>query len=155
MTRSEALIRAQKKYSQSKKGKSVIKNAQKKYLKTEKGKKSVNKKMSNLYYSNSKHRIGLLMRNRINQILKNKKFVKKNRFLVYLGCTPSELKFYIEKKFQPGMTWDNWKIGGWHIDHIVPLSSAKNEEEIMKLCHYSNLQPLWAIDNLKKADKLK
>lgn len=50
------------------------------------------------------------------------------------------------------MTWDNY--GKWHIDHIVPLVSAKTEEEMYKLCHYTNLQPLWALDNIKKGDNL-
>jgi hypothetical protein len=49
------------------------------------------------------------------------------------------------------MSWNNQ--GSWHIDHIVPLSSAQTEEEIYKLCHFTNLQPLWAEDNLRKGDK--
>mgnify|MGYP002132731409 FL=1 len=49
------------------------------------------------------------------------------------------------------MTWDNY--GDWHIDHIIPLNSAQTEEDLYKLCHYSNLQPLWALDNLKKGSK--
>ena len=46
------------------------------------------------------------------------------------------------------MTWDNY--GDWHIDHIVPLSTAENEETLYKLCHYTNLKPEWTIDNIKK-----
>ena len=52
------------------------------------------------------------------------------------------------------MSWETHSLYGWHIDHIIPLSSAKTEEEIYQLCHYTNLQPLWAEDNLKKGDKL-
>jgi hypothetical protein len=51
------------------------------------------------------------------------------------------------------MNWDNYSFRGWHIDHIIPLTSAKNEEELIKLCHYTNLQPLWAKDNLSKGGR--
>jgi hypothetical protein len=70
-----------------------------------------------------------------------------------LGCSIDELKAYIQSKFLPGMTWDNRGLRGWHIDHIVPLSSAKTPQELIVLCHYSNLQPLWAYDNLSKGDR--
>jgi hypothetical protein len=52
------------------------------------------------------------------------------------------------------MNWENYGQFGWHVDHIIPLSSAKTEEEIYKLSHYTNLQPLWAQDNLKKGNKI-
>ena len=71
-----------------------------------------------------------------------------------IGCEPYFLKEYLENKFTEGMSWDNYGFYGWHIDHIIPLSSAKNEEEIYKLCHYTNLQPLWSTENLKKGSKL-
>jgi hypothetical protein len=51
------------------------------------------------------------------------------------------------------MSWDNYGYYGWHIDHIIPLSSAKTKEEIYKLCHFKNLQPLWWTDNLSKGKK--
>ena len=63
-----------------------------------------------------------------------------------------ELKIHLEKQFKPGMSWDNRKE--WHIDHIVPLASAKDEETMNKLCHYTNLQPLWAEENLSKGARL-
>lgn len=50
------------------------------------------------------------------------------------------------------MNWDNY--GKWHIDHIIPLASAKTEEEMCNLFHYKNLQPLWASDNFRKSDKI-
>jgi hypothetical protein len=62
------------------------------------------------------------------------------------------LKEHIEKQFIDDMNWDN--KGNWHIDHIIPLSSAKTEVELMKLFHFSNLQPLWASDNIKKSNKI-
>ena len=52
------------------------------------------------------------------------------------------------------MSWDNYGLYGWHIDHIVPLSNAKTEDDFYKLCHYTNLQPLWSLDNLKKSNKI-
>jgi hypothetical protein len=73
-----------------------------------------------------------------------------------LGCSIEEFKFYIESKFQPGMTWDNWSRTGWHMDHILPLDSfdLSDLEQQLKACHYSNLQPLWAKENLKKGKRL-
>ena len=81
--------------------------------------------------------------------------VKKNKKVEILGCTPEFLKEYLEKQFTEGMTWENHGLYGWHIDHIIPLSSATTKEEVIKLNHYSNLQPLWAIDNLKKGGIIK
>ena len=69
-----------------------------------------------------------------------------------LGCTPEELRDHLQSQFTEGMTLENH--GEWHIDHIIPLASANTEEEIVKLCHYTNLQPLWAEDNLSKSDKI-
>lgn len=70
-----------------------------------------------------------------------------------LGCSPEQLKQHLESKFQFGMTWDNY--GKWHVDHIQPLISfdLENRDEFLQACHYSNLQPLWAHDNLSKGSK--
>lgn len=67
-----------------------------------------------------------------------------------LGCSIPELKQYLENQFQPGMTWKNQ--GKWHIDHIKPLSKfdLTDREQFIYACHYTNLQPLWAFDNLSK-----
>ena len=69
-----------------------------------------------------------------------------------VGCSRCYLFKHLESQFSKGMTWDNY--GEWHIDHIVPLSSAETYCEMIKLCHYTNLQPLWAKDNLSKGDKV-
>ena len=69
-----------------------------------------------------------------------------------LGCTIDEFKSYIESKFKKGMTFENY--GEWHLDHIIPLATAKTTEDVIKLCHYTNFQPLWAEDNLKKGAKI-
>lgn len=71
-----------------------------------------------------------------------------------IGCSWDQLKKHLEEQFKDGMSWENWSKTGWHIDHIIPLSSANTLEEIERLCHYTNLQPLWAEDNLKKGAKL-
>jgi hypothetical protein len=86
---------------------------------------------------------------------KNNKLSTTKIVMQNLGCTINELITYLELKFQPEMSWDNYGKFGWHIDHIVPLASFNLEdpEELKKACHYTNLQPLWAKDNLSKGDK--
>ena len=93
------------------------------------------------------------IRRRLNFFLKKEKIKKSNKTFELIGCTPQSLKEHLEKQFTDGMSWE--LMGQYiHIDHIIPLSSAKNEEEMYKLCHYTNLQPLWANDNLTKGKKL-
>jgi len=90
------------------------------------------------------------LRRRIKDFLDNK--VLKSEEIV--GCSWEELNIHLEKQFQLGMSWDNYGKDGWELDHIIPLSSAKTEEELYKLNYYTNLQPLWWYDNLSKSDKL-
>jgi hypothetical protein len=80
--------------------------------------------------------------------------IKSNSTFKIVGCTPRFLKEYLEKQFQPGMTWKNHTVNGWHIDHKIPISAAKTQEDINRLAHYTNLQPMWATENLKKGNKI-
>ena len=93
-------------------------------------------------------------RTRIKNYMRFNKISVGTGSLDLVGLTSKDLKIYLESKFKEGMSWDNYGLYGWHMDHIIPLSSAKNEEELKKLCHYTNLQPLWAFDNLSKCDKI-
>jgi hypothetical protein len=96
-------------------------------------------------------KLQMIVRSRLSKFISG----KTNEFMEkILGCNFSNFKIYIEEKFVDGMSWENHSIHGWHIDHIIPLSSAKNKEDLYKLCHYTNLQPLWAKDNLLKSNKI-
>jgi hypothetical protein len=79
-------------------------------------------------------------------------FSKNAKTETILGCAIEEFRNYIKSKFTKGMTLENH--GEWHLDHIIPLATATTEEEIIKLNHYTNFQPLWAEDNLSKGDKI-
>jgi hypothetical protein len=92
------------------------------------------------------------IRTRIYKFLSVKNIKKTSKTFDIIGCSPIELKEHLERQFTDNMSWGNRSL--WHIDHIIPLSIAKTEEEIYKLCHYTNLQPLWAEDNLKKGNKI-
>lgn len=73
-----------------------------------------------------------------------------------IGCSLPELRDHLERQFQPGMNWGNYGFYGWHIDHKKPISSFDlTDPEQQRTCfHFSNLQPLWAEDNLRKSDKI-
>jgi hypothetical protein len=82
----------------------------------------------------------------------NNEFKKSTKTELILGCSLDEFRLYIELQFKKGMTLENH--GLWHLDHIIPLASAQTEDEIIKLNHYTNFQPLWAKENLSKGDKI-
>ena len=94
-----------------------------------------------------------ILRNRIYMALKNNS--KKSSTIELLDCTIQELRNYLQKQFKKGMTWNNWGIKGWHIDHIKPCYQfdLTKAEEQCKCFHYTNLQPLWAKENLEKRRK--
>lgn len=93
-------------------------------------------------------------RSRTYKALKNIGFTKAyNRTVDMLGCGWEQLRSHLEDQFDEGMTWDNYG-SGWHVDHITPIGSTKSSDGVLKLCHYTNLQPLWAKDNLQKSNKI-
>jgi hypothetical protein len=94
------------------------------------------------------------LRSRFYAALKNQNIPKNKSILHLIDCDIPHLKQYIEKKFVNGMSWNNF--GKWHIDHIIPCScfNLLNIDEQKKCFHHTNLQPLWAIDNLQKSDNI-
>jgi hypothetical protein len=128
----------------------IIKEKHKKYRKDNRTK--INQYITEKKLNDPIYRLSCIVRNRIYSFLKHKNITKQNKTFNIVGCSPEFLKEYLEKQFVDGMCWDN--RNEWHIDHKIPLSSANTEEEIYKLCHYTNLQPLWAEDNLRKSDKI-
>jgi hypothetical protein len=89
---------------------------------------------------------------RITDIFRYMGYTKRSKASEMLGCDWPTLQAHIESKFVEGMGWEN--RDQWHIDHIIPLASAKTEERLIELCHYSNLQPLWASENMSKGSKI-
>lgn len=93
------------------------------------------------------------LRSRLGCAIKRQQSNKCDTTIELLGCSIFFLKIFLEAKFKEGMTWENH--GEWHIDHIKPCSlfNLLNEEEQKKCFHYTNLQPLWASENLSKGCK--
>ena len=91
-------------------------------------------------------------RGRIANAFRQNGFTKTSTTFEMIGCDWPTLSAHIESLFSEGMNFQNRNL--WHIDHIIPLASAKTKEEVIKLCHYKNLQPLWIADNLAKSDKM-
>jgi hypothetical protein len=116
--------------------------------------KTRKKRYSIRYKNDVEYKVRTNLRNRVKLYLKSINLnVKLNNTKNFVGCDPNELREYLEGKFTDGMSWSNYSHDGWHIDHIIPLSSAKSIDEIYKLCHYTNLQPLWCFENYKKSNK--
>ena len=101
--------------------------------------------------NDSVYRMIYNVRSRTSFFCKSIKLGKNFSTIESIGLDRNEFKKYIESLFTDGMTWNNY--GEWHIDHIKPLCSAKTVDDVIKLTHYTNLQPLWWIDNLSKGGK--
>lgn len=111
----------------------------------------LNSKAKELRDKNMEYKLACNLRTRTSRALTKG---KTGSAIKDLGCTVGELKLYLESKFQPGMTWDNYGRTGWHIDHVKPLANfdLTNPKEFKKAAHYTNLQPLWAEDNVRKSN---
>jgi len=99
-------------------------------------------------------RIRITLTSRIKEAVKKAKTEKCDKSVALLGCSIEEVRNHLEEQFTEGMTWDNH--GDWHIDHIKPCASfdLTDENQQRECFHYSNLQPLWAVDNIKKGAKI-
>ena len=158
------LLRSKKWYNlnrvvSNKKSNEWIKNNPEKYKIIQSNWESKNREHRNEYSvekrkNNKLTQISENCRTRIRIFLKKTNTPKKGSTFEMIGCTPQFLKEHLEMNFKEGMTWENYGLYGWHIDHIIPLSSAEDDDEIYKLCHYTNLQPLWAKENLSKGNKI-
>jgi hypothetical protein len=130
------------------------KNSEKEKEYRKKNRIKINERIKKRYTENEIFRLRTNMKNRVKLFLNSRQITKKNTTFEIVGCNPKELKEHIEKQFKIGMSWENYGYYGWHIDHIIPLSSAKTEEDVYRLSHYTNLQPLWGEENYKKGNKL-
>jgi len=121
----------------------------------EKNKDKRNLYLKKQYNSNIQFKLRIILRGRLNKALKNNQ--KIGCAIRDLGCTISELKFHVEGQFQQGMSWDNWKFDGWHLDHRIPLAfyDLTDRKQFLKAFHYTNLQPLWASENMSKNGRRK
>lgn len=133
-------------------------NKYKKFINRHNIEKELRQKRSKLFSKRLKSNKLLRLRTNISNLIrisiKNSGYRKSNKSEEILGCSFIEFKLHLESKFEPWMNWSNYgkcKNGelnyGWDIDHIIPVCSAKNEEEIIKLNHYTNLQPLCSWTN--------
>lgn len=121
----------------------------------EKKRDEINKNERKRRKKDHAYRVKKNLRRRVNQVITRPNKKCDSTFKL-LGCSLEEFLQHLEKQFIQGMTWQNYGNRGWHIDHIIPCASFDlSDPEQQKICfHYTNLQPLWAEDNLRKSDKI-
>lgn len=114
----------------------------------------INKYLIERRKNNIQFRLSGNLRSRFGECIR--KNYKNGSSIQDLGCNLQDFIKYIENKWLISMTWENYGKFGWHLDHIIPLSSfdLTNRKELLKACHYTNYQPLWAADNIRKSNKL-
>jgi len=117
-----------------------------------KNRHKIRKHLLNKYHNNLQYKLSNILRKRIQKVLKG--YSKSKNSMDLLGCTIEQLWIHLEKSFKPGMTRKNH--GKWHLDHIIPCASfdLTDPKQQVKCFHYTNLQPLWAKENLIKGAKI-
>jgi hypothetical protein len=121
----------------------------------EKNKEKIRERVNLRFSSDINFKLAHTLRTRTKDYIKKKKGIKSGKTSELVGCSWSELRYYLESKFKEGMTWENHSFYGWHIDHIKPLASfdLTDPEQQKQAFHYTNLQPLWWRENLEKGAK--
>lgn len=144
----EAIIKSQSEY--------YHKNAESKKEYAKKYRKDNKQEINDKYYARRNtdclFKLSCNIRTLICLSFRKNGYKKNSKANKILGCSFDEFKEYIENQFVDGMSWNNQ--GKWHLDHIYPVSLAESEEHLIKLNHYTNFQPLWAIDNFKKGNRI-
>lgn len=124
----------------------------------DKNKKKINEKIVKRARERIKTDINFRLKVRIRyRLWKALKGLNRNKSTIdLLGCSIEELKIYLQNKFQNGMSWNNYGRKGWTIDHILPLThfNLSNPSELQQVCHYTNLQPLWELENISKGNRV-
>ena len=124
----------------------------KEYVQRGEYRRSRSERRKALWRTSPNFRLADLLRSRLAYSLRNKS--KRGSAVTLLGCSLDDAIAHIESRFEEGMSWGNW--GEWHVDHIRPLASFNLEDpaDLAMACNYTNLQPLWAKDNLAKGDRI-
>jgi hypothetical protein len=125
-----------------------LKKVRQAYYSTEEGKRKRREYQKKKRESDNLFRMTCNLRSRTSIAFRSSYWHKKSGLKNLLGCNYKTAFKHIESQFRDGMSWDNY--GEWHIDHIIPLCSATTVQELESLCHYKNLQPLWAEENISK-----
>lgn len=118
--------------------------------KSKKVRQMSNKRAKEIYWKSERKRVELILRAIIVQAVRKVKTSERSRAKDLLGCSVSDFKRYLESKFEGGMSWG--RFSEIHIDHIKPCAAFDllDENQQKECFHYTNLQPLWASDNIKK-----
>ena len=126
----------------------------KKRMYVQRQKTKSNERYNTRYETDPQFKIAVVVRKRVVLALKSRGVSKSKSLCELIGCSIKELKQHLESKFREGMSWENH--GEWHIDHIRPCADfdLTNPDEQKKCFHFSNLQPLWAVENLRKSNKI-